>query len=267
MVNVRCALRLRCRGPRAGRPGGRAPGSAPRARAPGSVSSPVAPLSLSRPAGLSPRGRHGLQAEATRPRTRLLLLRRPSSRSPRRGTTPWEPRFPSGALWVGGRGPPGPGGPVALEIHADCAGRAWRQGIGLVPPHAWHGEVGVRLSSGGWASELGRRWRGVRSPRVKAGGAPGTLPPRSRAGAREAAPRLQPVSRASTRRWPGTPDPREASAAHRGTPSSPAPRNLGTPAPLEPPEPWHPRKPRTPGTPEPPFLRGLRTRAHVFPAE
>lgn len=131
MVNVRCALRLRCRGPRAGRPGG--PGICTPGRAPGSVPSLVAPLSLSLSRPAFPRA-----GTASRLKRRALE-RASSSVAVLAVAPPWH--HPLGAQ-VPVRGPVGgAGGPVALEMHADCAGRAWRQGLGLVPPSrvAWGG--------------------------------------------------------------------------------------------------------------------------------
>lgn len=248
MVNVRCALRLRCRGPRAGRPGGRAPGSAPRARAPGSVSLPVAPLSLSRPAGLSPRGRHGLRAEATRPRRRLLLLRRPSSRSPRRGTTPWEPRFPSGALWVG-----------AGAHRAREARSPWRFMRIAQGEHGGRGSGWCPLTRG--MGRLGCGFRAGTGRLSWADAGVGSVAPESRPAAHRA-PFLLGVEQVPGRQHPPlarNPGPPGGQCRPQRHPQLP-----GAPGTLAPPE---SQNPRNPGTPEPPFLQGLRTRAHVFPAE
>lgn len=222
-MNVRCALRLRCRGPRAGRPGG--PGICTPARAPGSVPSLVAPLSLSRPA--FPRG----AGTASRLKRRALERASSSSVAVLAVAPLWHPGSPGsrqGPCGWGGR-PGRPGDSCGLRRESVAAGA--RAGAPLTR--------GMGRSGCGFRAGTGRlSWADAGVGSVAPESRPGAcrapfllgveqVPGRQRRG-------CSPSAAPAPHHWPGTPDPREASAAHRGTPSSPAPWNLGTPAPLAP---------------------------------
>lgn len=202
-----------------------APGSAPRARAPGSVPSLVAPLSLSRPAGLSPRSRHGLQAEATRPRTRLLLLRRRPRGRPAVAPSPGSPGSRQGPCGWGGR-PGRPGDSCGLRRESVAAGA--RAGAPLTRGMGRSG-CGFRAGTGrlSWADA------GVGSVAPESRPAAHRAPfpsesSRCQGGSAEAAarqPRQHPTI-GQEPRTPGRPVP--------PTEAPPAPRHPGTSAPRHP---------------------------------
>lgn len=86
----------------------------------------------------------------------------------------------------------------------------------------------MRVWRGSWASEPGRRWPGAWSPGVRASGAPGALRPRSRAGAREAALRLEPVGRAWTPQTPQRPRVAHGDGSREGSRAWPVGRVTGS---------------------------------------